>query len=796
MKSFIFLVRKGENMSNIKKISHEKLEINEILDQLYKEAILPKTKALIEKLMPSTDILKIEEQLQNVDEALKIVLRFERAPILISSDYDMILERSAKGATLSGEEIYETEKLFLTIKANLLLLKSLKNEKIACKNYEEIILRLEVIDYLDKLIISSISEDGAILDNASPALFKIRKQLSQIDLKIKEKCLEILSKESSRLASNTIVMRNDCYCLPVKIEYKNAIKGSIQDYSSSMQTVFIEPDAVASLVREKNLLFHKEHEEVERILKELSSSIFNEIVCLKSNLDLIVDLDLLFAKAILATHYDGRKPRINNIGNLELVNARHPLLKVKKVIPNNVAFTSDYDGIIITGPNTGGKTVMLKTVGLLVLMTKYGLLIPAAESSNIMLYDEVYCDIGDDQSIANNLSTFSSHMKNIVEIIDNVTSDSLVLFDEIGAGTDPIEGSNLAKAILKYLIANHVSFITTTHYSDLKAFAFDAPRIINASMEFDQTTLSPTYHLLIGVTGSSNALNIATKLGLKPEIISEANTLMIENETDTRKLITKLEKMVHENEILKEKLASELSIARKKEEKFNELLSNIEAERIKIIEKATSEAKKIVEKAKNDGNYIISSLQEKINQNLKLHEVIALKKTLDDLDVTPAKQKPKVKKSTSEQINVGDDVYIEAYDQYGEVVSINKNGTFHISIGNIKLDLTKDEISKVKKKKEIKITPVKVTTSISKANISVVLDLRGKRYEEAIDSMDKYIDDLVVAGIKQASIIHGYGTGAIRNAVQQFVRRCPHIKSYRYGNELEGGFGVTVIELK
>lgn len=781
-------------MIKIRENSHSKLEINQILSLLETYCVLPRTKRKVGELTQNHHLSELENELSKVDEAQRIIERLERAPIMISCEYDDILKLLQKEAILDSKEIYETERLFLTIHANYKLLNSLLNQKIPCDFYQNNVQKMEIIDYLEDIIIKSIDETGEVLDTASPLLKQIRSKLNQYDLKIKTKCQEILMKEQAKLSQSSIVLRNDCYCLPVKIEYKNSISGTIQDYSASMQTVYIEPTSIQIIVREKNLLQHQEHDEIERILKEISKYLSAEVERLKENFENIVNLDFVFAKAMLSLSYHGTKPGLNEEGILNLVNARHPLLKVKKVIPNNINFSDQYDGIIITGPNTGGKTVMLKTVGLLVLMTEYGLLIPADESSQVMLYDDVFCDIGDDQSIQDNLSTFSSHMNNIVQIIEEVTPRSLVLFDEIGAGTDPVEGSNLAKAILKYLLNKKISFITTTHYSDLKAFGFEESNIINASMEFDQNTLSPTYRLLIGVSGSSNALNIARRLGLKQEIITEAEELTKANDSQTRQLILKLEKMVNENSILQK----ELMIAKKdneiKEKKLELELKNIEKRRREILEKATLEAMDLVSKAKEEGTDIIEALQEKLNQNLKLHEVIELKKKLDDLDVKTPKIK-KERKKENDIINIGDDVYIESYDQYGCVSSINKNGTYHVSIGNIQLDVKRDDITKVKKANITKPQTI-IKTSTSKANISLVLDLRGKRYVDAEDELDKYIDDLVLVGIKQASIIHGYGTGAIRQLVQSFVRKSPYIKSFRYGGEREGGLGVTIIELK
>lgn len=776
--------------------SRQKLGIYNILNRLKDLSVLPYTKNKVDELVEKDDINLLKEELGYVDEAFKIIMRHERAPILLNSNYLDILTIASKGGKLTALEIYETAKLYFTIKENSKLLTMLQNEKIDCEHYGKLVNSLILNDYLFNLIIKSTDDKGYVLDNASSNLKQIRNKLSNIDQRIKAKCQEILAREIDKVTQTTIVMRNDCYCLAVKSEYKNTIRGTIQDYSSSMQTVYIEPDAVASLGREKAELYHQEHEEIEKILKSISSDIQLHYEELLMNFEIIYEIDFIFAKAVLALDYDGRMPTINKDGILKLVNARHPLLKVKKVIPNNVNFDKMYDGIIITGPNTGGKTVMLKTIGLLVLMTKFGLLIPASSESNIMLYDEVYCDIGDDQSIENNLSTFSSHMNNIVEIINSVTPKSLVLFDEIGAGTDPIEGSNLAISILKYLLKHQVSFITTTHYSELKAFGYEEPRIINASMEFDQSTLAPTYHLLIGITGSSNALKISSRLGLKNEIINEAEELMVTKDNDVRKLILKLEQLVQENE----KQNEELRILEKETSKqkicLEEELNKIDQKKAEILAKAENKAQKIIDDAKHDGQILIDDIQEKLNRELKLHEVIELKRKLDELEVNKTKKKISKIVDHNEILEVGDDVFLPNYDQYGSISKITNKGTYQIAIGTLKLECERSELKKVKNDKQMQKSNHGNIVVASKPKASLVLDLRGERYADAKDKLDKYIDDLVCSGIKQATIIHGFGTGAIRELVQSYVRKSPFISNFRYGGEGEGGFGVTVITLK
>lgn len=635
------------------------------------------------------------------------------------------------------------------------------------------------------------------MDEASPVLKNIRQKLRSMDTRIKAKLQEIISKEVTKLSQSTVSIRNDRYVIPVKAEYKNVIKGIIQDVSASNQTFYIEPIAIMELTNEKQKLIREEVKEIDKILSELSLLIGENFEVLKTDFEIIREIDFIFAKGMLAFNQDARLVSINNQHIMELRNARHPLLKVEKVIPNNVSF-DNYLGIVITGPNTGGKTVLLKTVGLLCLMTKCGLLVPADETSNIMIYDKICCDIGDDQSIQANLSTFSSHMKNITNIINIVTPNSLVLFDEIGGGTDPDEGSKLAIAILNYLIRNKISFITTTHYSELKAFAYDNELVVNASMEFNQNTLSPTYKLIIGIPGASNALSIASHLGLKKEIVDDARIRSITANNDLKNLMIKLEKrsskLVEEEKRLKN-LEKELIVTK---QDYEQRIETLEKEKQIIIEKANLKAEKQLDDIALKAQIILEELKElHFKENLKPHEVIAIKKELDELAEfnLPVESKPKSVKS---DIRLGDDVYVSRYDQYGNVVKVMKNGSYEVSLGNVTMILKKDALEVIDKIPESKVPKVKIekTKVISSAKMSLSLDLRGERYEDAKERLQKYFDDAILTGLKQFTIIHGYGTGTIRTLVQDYLKKNKNVQSFRYGGAGEGGMGSTVVTLK
>ncbi len=775
----------------------KKLELNLILEELSNYAVMPITKEKIAHLNPLSDIKRINILLDEVNEALSIILRFGRAPINLVSDYLNIIKVAKIGGKLDGVELYETAKLFRTIRENYQHVELLEKENITCEKYKNYVEELYIDEDLELKIKKSIDEDGSVLDDASPTLKNIRQKLRSMETRIKAKLQEIVSREAAKLSQTTISIRNDRYVIPVKAEYKNVIKGSIQDVSASNQTFYIEPLVIMELTNEKQKLIKEEVKEIDRILSDISNMVGDLHDVLKNNFEIIAKIDFIFTKGMLAFKQDARRVNINNRHEMTLINARHPLLRVEKVIPNNISF-DNYLGIVITGPNTGGKTVLLKTVGLLCLMTKCGLLVPADEESNIMIYDKICCDIGDDQSIQANLSTFSSHMKNITEIINRVTPNSLVLFDELGGGTDPDEGSTLAIAILNYLIQNKVSFITTTHYSRLKAFAYDNENVANASMEFNQNTLSPTYKLVIGMPGASNALMIARRLGLKNDIVESAKKLSVDESSDLKVLMEKLErqasKLTEERSKIKT-LEKELEKAKKD---YLTSLEKLESEKQSILDKTSKMAEKHLDDITLQALEIYEELKElQIKENLKPHEVIAVKRRLDELP-DPIIQKATKLKPLKRDIRLGDDVYVVRYDQYGNVTKIKNNGSYEVSLGNVSMTLKKEDLEVIDKIPESRIEKVKVTKTkvISSAKMSLSLDLRGERYEDAKIRLQKYFDDALLTGLKQFTIIHGYGTGAIRGLVQDYLRTNKAVSSYRYGGAGEGGMGSTVVTLK
>lgn len=779
---------------------YQKLELNILFDELKRQAILTDTKNLIDHLNVLSSIDEIEKELSKVDEAFSICNKFERCPIYVNQSLEPLLDIASKGGMLTGLELYEFVLLNSSIRATLRLLDNVLKEKMDVPYFKEEVSSLVLDTSLDNLLRKSIGDDGVVLDDASPELKKIRNKLRGIDERIKHRLQEIMGQNSSYLADSVVVIRNDHYCLCIKAEYKNTFRGILQDLSSSSLTAYMEPIAVAEMASEKDKLRNEEKEEINRILRKLSNEVGSNAELILNNYNIFKDLDLTFSKGILALSYDGAKPHLNTNGALNLVSARHPLLKVKKVIPNNINFGKNHYGIIITGPNTGGKTVLLKTVGLLCLMVKFGLLIPASPESNVTIYDHIYCDIGDDQSILDNLSTFSSHMEKMVAIVNQVTPSSLALFDEIGAGTDPTEGASLAIAVLKYFIKRKVSFITTTHYADLKAFAYSHPLVVNASMAFNNDTNQPTYQLVIGRSGSSNAYHIARNLGLKQSIIDSASASVNKTSDEISLMIKNIENKSHEIDLLEEELKSNVNKYNELVKEYEERLKKIDAQKEKLINKAHEEASDILNKAIDEANNLLDEIKEYQNKGLKLHEIIEAQTLINEASDVASTHKPITKKKKSVDSNhvlaVGDTVHLLDFDQFGIINRIRKDGSFDVEVGNLSIHASVDELEYVSSPV---IESSKVDVIMSKGgskSVSLTLDLRGVRAVEATDLLDKYIDDLICASIGSATIIHGFGTGVIRELVQNYCKKCKNIKSYRYGGETEGGFGVTVITLK
>ena len=769
------------------------LELDKIIQKIQELCQLEETKTNLKNLKLLNDLDKINDTLAEVDEATILIQRMQRFPLYFKSDLRKTLNLINKGYVINLDELLVIAKFLDTIKANQVYLDTIENLKIETKYFKKNVDKLFYPKELNLRIKDIITPYGEINDHATVELAKIRKAIRDTEKNIQVKLQDAISKNSNKLTDTIISIRNDRYVIPVKHEFKNVVKGIIHDQSASGETVFIEPLVVNELNNKLNDLKESEKKEIYSIFLEVSNkvkSFYHELI---SNLNMIVHLDLVFAKAEYALSINAKKPKLNNKGILELYQCRHPLLNVDEVVPNNVIIGKDYQGIIITGPNTGGKTVLLKTVGLLSIMVKAGLLVPCAEESNMMVFDNVFADIGDEQSIDQNLSTFSSHLKNVINIINNVTENSLVLLDELGSGTDPIEGSALAVSIIEFLLKKHCLLIVTSHYSDLKTYAFNSDKIINASVEFNSKTLKPTYKLLIGVPGKSNALEISKTLGLPSEIIENANKFAYNNNDDMSLVLDKLIKQTHEfDSKLNELEKKQLELTKQLEE--NEKLKlQIEEEREQILTNAEKEASKLISESSKKISELIEELNEMKLREVKAHEIAKIKHEVKELkantevDIEPI--------YTNYEFEANQSVFVEKFGAYGIIIKENKNDRYDVQIGNATVTVEKKYLKPTDTKPKDYLKPRKTVVSVKK-DISNTLDLRGLRYEDAYQKLEKYIDDAIYGSLHVVSIIHGFGTGVIREMVQNFLRNSPYVESFRYGGAGEGGQGVTVVTLK
>lgn len=667
---------------------------------------------------------------------------------------------------------------------------------------------LSVFEYIEESINNAIISEEEISDNASPVLRSIRRKINMKNDSIRDKLNSIISSSNNKkyLQDSIVTIREGRYVVPVKQENRGNFPGLVHDQSSSGATLFVEPMAVVELNNELKELKIEEQHEIERILIELTNMVRERSNEIRNNQKILQRLDFIFAKGKIAVNMDGTKPILNDRGYINIKKGRHPLLDKKKVVPIDIYIGDDFRTLVITGPNTGGKTVTLKTVGLLCLMAQSGLHIPADHNSEVGVFNKIFADIGDEQSIEQNLSTFSSHMTNIVEILKNVEEKNLVLFDELGAGTDPVEGAALAMSILDYLYNIKVRTIATTHYSQLKIYALTKEGVKNASMEFDVETLSPTYKLSIGIPGKSNAFEISKRLGLMDYIISHAQTLISKENVDFEDVLKTMDqdrKRIEENKLETERL--KIEIERLKEELTDEKERTQEAKE-KIIYKAKEEARNILRNAKEESDLIVSNLRNISNEiererNIKIQEAQdKLKSKLNETEKDLSIKLLDVKSSKPpKNLKVGESVEILSLNQSGIVVSLpDDNGNLQVQVGIMKINVPVSSLRRIKENDSQKRTAV-MTKNILKfktQDIKNEIDLRGETLDEALLDLDKYLDDVYISGLKEIYIIHGKGTGVLRSGISDLLKSHKHVKSYRLGKYGEGGSGVTVVELK
>ncbi|WP_370457462.1 endonuclease MutS2 [Sporosarcina sp. JAI121] len=758
-------------------------------------------RSYMEKLVPVSDFDEVVKLLEETDEGLSILRVRGNVPMGGISDIRPHAKRAQMGGMLSAYELMETAN---TIRASRVLRQFIEaivaDEDIEIPHFIAKKDAIPVLTGLEHEINASIDDNGHVVDSASGALRTIRQGLRIQEGRVREK-LESYTrgKNAAKMLSDAIVtIRNDRYVIPVKSEYRSHYRGVIHDMSSSGQTLFIEPDAVVQANNEIRRLKLQEQEEIEKILIELSAKVQEVAHDLFILVAILSEIDVILAKAKFGVANKCTKPEVNNKGYIRLTKARHPLLSIEEAVANTIEFGKDITTIVITGPNTGGKTVTLKTVGLCTLMAQAGLPIPALDGSEVAVFDSVYADIGDEQSIEQSLSTFSSHMVNIVDILKKYDDRSLIIFDELGSGTDPQEGAALAISILDEVHGRGARVMATTHYPELKAYGYNRPGVANASVEFDIDTLSPTYRLLIGVPGRSNAFEISKRLGLQERVINRAKKFTGTDRGEVDSMILSLETSRVQSEKDAEETHEILLETDRLKRELEEKLSEFDNMKDRLEEKAKEKAKKIIDDARRESEAVISDLRAmRLNAgvNVKEHELIEARKRLEGAAPSEAKKKAVKAKAAPRALQTGDEVKVLSYGQKGTLIDKVSDNEWIVQIGILKMKLDQSGLEFVKPEKE-KQPYVSASVRGRDSFVKLELDLRGERYEDALIRTEKYLDDALLSNYHQVSIIHGKGTGALRTGIQQYLKNHSRVKTYRFGEAGEGGHGVTVVELK
>ena len=777
------------------------LEFYKIRDAVARYCTSSLGKAHIEKLLPSTDINEVNILLEQMDEGANVLRVKGNVPMGGIFDIRMHAKRAQIGGALSPMELMEISS---TIRASRILRQFFEGireeETIQIPHFLEKKESMPILTSLEHDINMCIDDNGGVLDSASSALRTIRQQLRAQESRVRERLESLVrGKNASKMLSDSIVtIRNDRFVIPVKQEYRSHYGGIVHDQSSSGQTLFIEPDAVVQANNEVRRLKMKEKEEIDRILQMLSAQVQEVAHELFLLVEVLGEIDMIFAKAKYGAANKCTKPEMNTEGYINLRKARHPLIPMDEVVPNDIEFGRDITAIVITGPNTGGKTVTLKTVGLCTLMAQSGLPVPALDGSELAVFNQVFADIGDEQSIEQSLSTFSSHMVNIVDILAKFDENSLVIFDELGAGTDPQEGAALAISLLDEVHGRGARVIATTHYPELKAYGYNRPGVANASVEFNVETLSPTYRLLIGVPGRSNAFEISKRLGLPEHIISHAKSFTGTDRREVDSMIESLEKSRREAEQDAERSSEVLEESERLKKELENQLKEYEQQKENLQEKAKEKARKIVEQATREAEEVMSELRKmQMDQasSVKEHQLIDAKKRLEAAMPENRILKKAAKANQAKPLKPNDEVKVISFGQKGTLVEKVSKDEWIVQIGILKMKLPESDLSYTKPEKQ-KETRTMATLQNRDSHVKLELDLRGERYEDALARVEKYIDDALLSNYHQVSIIHGKGTGALRTGVQQYLKKHPRVKSYRFGEAGEGGSGVTVAELK
>ncbi|WP_034538420.1 endonuclease MutS2 [Carnobacterium inhibens] len=779
------------------------LEFSKIIQAIANFAASDLGKEQVLTLSPSIDKNEIELWQDETEDGTRILKLRGHMPIPKLQNVRPHLKRLDIGASLNGLEIAQIGKILRTTSEMNRFFENLKETGIEMNRLYELAENFVTTPTLNQVIRETVDEDGRVMDDASPALNGIRIGIKRGENTVREKLDGIVRGKSAQYLSDAIItIRNDRYVIPVKQEYRSHFGGVVHDQSSTGQTLFVEPQSVVELNNRLRQLQIEERREIDRILAEISNEIAPFSKDILNNMFLLGKLDFIGAKASYAKSISANRPVIHEQNEVRLLSARHPLLDQVNVVANDILIGGENQAVIITGPNTGGKTIILKTLGLLQLMGQAGLQLPVAQDSQIGLFTEIFADIGDEQSIEQSLSTFSSHMTNIVSILERVDEKSLIIFDELGAGTDPQEGAALAIAILDKIGAIGSYVMVTSHYPELKAYGYNRPQTINASMEFDVDTLSPTYRLLIGVPGRSNAFEISKRLGLDNDIIDSARQLIDGESQNLNEMIADLEnrRKMAETEYLEvrhyvdeaEQLHADLQTA----------VQQFYAEREELMRKAREKANNLVEETEENADQIIKELRKKQIQGqyegVKEHEFIDAKTQLSGLKQEEALAKNKVlKKAKAKQVmKPGDDVIVQSFGQKGILMEKVDKNHWVVQMGMLKMKLKESDLTLTAPEKEPSRKMIASVRSESNNHVSPQLDLRGERYENALAELDRYLDAALLANYPQVTIVHGKGTGAIRQGVTDALKKHRSIKSFRYAPPNQGGNGATIVEFK
>ena len=793
----------------MEKDSFKVLEYNRILDKLQEKAGSAMGKELCRGLLPSSDVNEVREWLAQTAEAVQVD-SVAHPPMGGIHDIRQYIKKVGIGSILEPAELLDILSTMYAMRAVKKFFKELEAEAPLMKASAH---DIEIMGQLERNLENTIDEHGVLRDDASIELKRIRREMKVSQARIKDHLANILhSAEYQKYFQEAIVtMRGDRYVVPIKQEYRQYFPGIVHDQSATGATVFIEPMAVVNLNNDVKQLVSAERHEIERILRDMSQQIRHCDEQLLTNCEIMADIDFAFAKAALAYELQATEPVINDEGRTCLIGARHPLIDRTRVVPIDISLGEKYSMLLITGPNTGGKTVSMKTLGLMVLMAQAGLFLPAESGSEIAVYNTIYADIGDEQSIEQSLSTFSAHMTHLVDILSKVESDDLLLLDELGAGTDPEEGAALAMAILEQLLKINASVLATTHYSELKTFAFSQAGIENACVEFDVKTLRPTYRLLTGIPGASNAFAISRRLGLSESLIIRAKQLIQADHAQFEQVINQLEK----EKLLYEQMNADIMLRQQRAEQLEAKAEAVRADlskrKAEIIRKAKDEGAAMVRRARRESEEVIKQLKEQFNDLGIQKRQQAIQEARDRLAQEAERVRPGLvsekaynKKIDPSSISPGDIVYVTKLDQKGSVISVHGK-ELEVQLGAMKMNVKMSACKFVSKAPAETQSSPKTLPRNRKRKESFIgkvqeahreIDIRGLMVNEAEVILGKFIDDSVMAGLSQVLIIHGKGTGALRKGIHEYLKRHRNVDNFNFADMSEGGTGATLVDLK